>query len=434
MRCPSASCRSRAARSPRWPLGPSARRLRLGAEAGAGSAAEPRARAIVRRATASAPTSPPDLASLPDAEPRIEPIRSGGANKPYHGARPRLRADHPRQRLQRARPGLVVRQQVPRPPHRQRRDLRHVRDDRGASDPAAAELRADPQSRQRPRGAWCASTTAARSIAGRIVDLSYAAALAASTCCAASRRWSWSGSPSTRSAPAPGAAAAMPEATRLAARDAARRAAQRAANAAASCAGAGACARAVVAGGDAAGRARRGAAGSRPAAPSAVDRRPRPVGRRRPQRRAASGSQLGAFRESAGAESFQRRVGDEVEWLVPLLATFGDATLYRVQAGPYPSRAEAQERRGAGARGARPGAGRSSSGAEPRATGRSGAASAAAGDLEDRAGGVAGRVGEQQDDRLGDLFGRAGALHRQQRQHLRAPGRACRPRRGSRSR
>src|SRR5205085_437654 len=26
---------------------------------------------------------PPDLASLPDAEPRIEPIRPGGANKPY---------------------------------------------------------------------------------------------------------------------------------------------------------------------------------------------------------------------------------------------------------------------------------------------------------------------------------------------------------------
>ena len=25
---------------------------------------------------------PPDLASLPDAEPRIEPIRQGGANKP----------------------------------------------------------------------------------------------------------------------------------------------------------------------------------------------------------------------------------------------------------------------------------------------------------------------------------------------------------------
>ena len=52
--------------------------------------------------------------------------------------------------------------------------------------------------------------------------------------------------------------------------------------------------------------------------------------------------QLGAFRESGGAESFQRRVGAEVEWLAPLLATFGDAALFRVQAGPYPSRDEAQ--------------------------------------------------------------------------------------------
>ncbi|HEY5321479.1 MAG TPA: septal ring lytic transglycosylase RlpA family protein, partial [Caldimonas sp.] len=51
--------------------------------------------------------------------------------------------------------------------------------------------------------------------------------------------------------------------------------------------------------------------------------------------------QLGAFRESAGAESFQRRVADEVEWLLPVLATYGDATLYRVQAGPYASRADA---------------------------------------------------------------------------------------------
>ena len=52
--------------------------------------------------------------------------------------------------------------------------------------------------------------------------------------------------------------------------------------------------------------------------------------------------QLGAFRESAGAESFQRRVSAEVEWLAPLLATFGDAAVFRVQAGPYPSRDEAQ--------------------------------------------------------------------------------------------
>ena len=52
--------------------------------------------------------------------------------------------------------------------------------------------------------------------------------------------------------------------------------------------------------------------------------------------------QLGAFRESAGAESFQRRVGAEVDWLAPLLATFGDAAFFRVQAGPYASRDDAQ--------------------------------------------------------------------------------------------
>jgi rare lipoprotein A len=52
--------------------------------------------------------------------------------------------------------------------------------------------------------------------------------------------------------------------------------------------------------------------------------------------------QLGAFRESGGAENFQRRVGAEVEWLAPRLATFGDASIYRVQAGPYTSRDEAQ--------------------------------------------------------------------------------------------
>ena len=52
--------------------------------------------------------------------------------------------------------------------------------------------------------------------------------------------------------------------------------------------------------------------------------------------------QLGAFRESGGAENFQRRVGAEVEWLAPLLATFGEAALFRVQAGPYASRDEAE--------------------------------------------------------------------------------------------
>ncbi len=52
--------------------------------------------------------------------------------------------------------------------------------------------------------------------------------------------------------------------------------------------------------------------------------------------------QLGAFRESDGAESFERRVAADVEWLAPLLATFSEAALYRVQAGPYASRDDAQ--------------------------------------------------------------------------------------------
>jgi rare lipoprotein A len=51
--------------------------------------------------------------------------------------------------------------------------------------------------------------------------------------------------------------------------------------------------------------------------------------------------QLGAFRQRDGAESFQQRVGSELDWLSPLLAVFSDASLYRLQAGPYPSRSDA---------------------------------------------------------------------------------------------
>ena len=53
--------------------------------------------------------------------------------------------------------------------------------------------------------------------------------------------------------------------------------------------------------------------------------------------------QLGAFRERDGAQSFQRHVGadNDAGWLAPMLATFADAALFRVQAGPYASRDEA---------------------------------------------------------------------------------------------
>jgi rare lipoprotein A len=52
--------------------------------------------------------------------------------------------------------------------------------------------------------------------------------------------------------------------------------------------------------------------------------------------------QLGAFRARDGAETFQRRVSAELDWLSPLLAVFNDASMFRLQAGPYPSRDEAR--------------------------------------------------------------------------------------------
>jgi rare lipoprotein A len=53
--------------------------------------------------------------------------------------------------------------------------------------------------------------------------------------------------------------------------------------------------------------------------------------------------QLGAFRERGGAEAFQSRVSAELDWLTPLMAVFKDPALFRLQAGPYPNRGEAQD-------------------------------------------------------------------------------------------
>ncbi|HEY0821465.1 MAG TPA: septal ring lytic transglycosylase RlpA family protein [Rhizobacter sp.] len=53
--------------------------------------------------------------------------------------------------------------------------------------------------------------------------------------------------------------------------------------------------------------------------------------------------QLGAFRQRSGAEQFQRQVAQELDWLAPLMAIFGEPQLFRLQAGPFSSRSEAQE-------------------------------------------------------------------------------------------
>ncbi|OYT97995.1 MAG: septal ring lytic transglycosylase RlpA family lipoprotein [Burkholderiales bacterium PBB1] len=51
--------------------------------------------------------------------------------------------------------------------------------------------------------------------------------------------------------------------------------------------------------------------------------------------------QLGAFRQRDGADRLHQRLSSDLSWLAPLLAVFNDRNLLRVQAGPYADRAEA---------------------------------------------------------------------------------------------
>ena len=53
--------------------------------------------------------------------------------------------------------------------------------------------------------------------------------------------------------------------------------------------------------------------------------------------------QLGAFAQRDGALGFQQRVAGEVAWLAPLLTIFSEHKLHRLQAGPYASRSDARQ-------------------------------------------------------------------------------------------
>ncbi|MGM9487294.1 septal ring lytic transglycosylase RlpA family protein [Ideonella sp. YS5] len=53
--------------------------------------------------------------------------------------------------------------------------------------------------------------------------------------------------------------------------------------------------------------------------------------------------QLGAFGQGAGAYSFQQRLSQDLDWLSPLLTVFAENGLFRLQAGPYASREQARE-------------------------------------------------------------------------------------------
>lgn len=52
--------------------------------------------------------------------------------------------------------------------------------------------------------------------------------------------------------------------------------------------------------------------------------------------------QLGVFRQRDGADGFHRRIAADVDWLSPLLSVFSEASTHRLHAGPYASREEAQ--------------------------------------------------------------------------------------------
>jgi rare lipoprotein A len=89
----------------------------------------------------------------------------------------------------------------------------------------------------------------------------------------------------------------------------------------------------------------RAAAAARPVEPRSAE--PLPPETAAPAQAAAKAApgfwlQLGAFGQAEGALQFQQRVAGEVAWLAPLLAVFSEQRLHRLQAGPYASRAQAQ--------------------------------------------------------------------------------------------
>jgi rare lipoprotein A len=52
--------------------------------------------------------------------------------------------------------------------------------------------------------------------------------------------------------------------------------------------------------------------------------------------------QIAAFKQLDGAQAFHRQVVADLSWLSPLLAVFSDSSVHRLQAGPYRTRDEAQ--------------------------------------------------------------------------------------------
>lgn len=293
------------------------------------------------------PNPPPDLVKVPDAEPQVEPIRSGGPNKPYdvagrsyvpitrdapytergiaswygrkfHGRRTASGEIYNMYAMTAAHPTLPI--------------------------PSYARIRNPANGREvvvrvNDRGPFHG---------GRIVDLSYTAALKLDLLRGVGpvelqritfdeiRTGAW-----RRGGSAPEATPTEPVLALVSATS----------NTAPAIAPPSAASDAVVP--QAAIAPAEAASTAAPAAPPGVTPMPAgapatPVADAAPDRAYTTPArgywvQLGAFRQRDGAESFHQRVATELDWLAPLLAVFRDSgELFRLQAGPYPSRNEAR--------------------------------------------------------------------------------------------
>ena len=286
------------------------------------------------------PVVPPELLRVPDAEPRIEPARSGGPNKPYEvlgQAHVPVLGDPP----------LVERGLASwygRKFHGRRTANGEVYDMYAMTAahktmplPSYARVRNPANGREvvvrvNDRGPFHA---------GRVIDLSYTAALKLGLLGGvgpveleritheAIRTGSWrrvQGDPSLASLARPIDADIDPIA------EIARRVAAEPEPAALSVAGSVAGPAGLVAPAGSAGSA----ALAKPAGAAPAEA---------PSLAAVTGGfwlQLAAFRDATAAEDWRRQLLQQADWLTPWLAVLADSAWHRVQAGPYANRSQAQ--------------------------------------------------------------------------------------------
>lgn len=282
------------------------------------------------------PAAPlPNLADLPDAEPRVDPIKPGGANKPYEIAGQRYEpkaADVPyRER------GLAS--WYGRKFHGRPTSSGEIYDMYAMTAahptlpiPSYARVRNPANGREivvrvNDRGPFHG---------GRIIDLSYAAALKLDLLRGvapveverlthdAIRTGAWrqpgpAPMPTTAVATAVAPSAAPPVFADLPSTSAAAQPAAPAPNTAEA--------------------SPMAASVAATAAPAGTDRPAASANTATPSR--GFWIQLGAFRQRDGADRLHQRLSSDLSWLAPLLAVFSDRDLLRVQAGPYADRAEA---------------------------------------------------------------------------------------------